>query len=41
MHGPNAKDAKQVLRYRSGGHEAGGRQGADQPTLIGPQSSHA
>jgi hypothetical protein len=36
MHGPNAKTAREALRCGSGGCEAGGRQGAEQPTLIGP-----
>jgi hypothetical protein len=39
MHGPYAKTAREALRCGSGGCEAGGRQGAEQPTLIGPHST--
>ena len=39
MHGPNAKPQREALRCGSGGREAGGRQGAEQPTLIGPHST--
>ena len=36
MRGPSRTPQQEALRWGSGSYQAGGRQGAEQPTLIGP-----